>query len=34
MPIRVEIDRANRRVSATADGQITNDELQAFLGDP
>ena len=33
MRIRFEIDRPNQRVSATADGQISSDELQAFLGD-
>jgi hypothetical protein len=33
MPIRFEIDRPNQCVSATADGLVGSDELQAFLGD-
>jgi hypothetical protein len=33
MPIRFEVDRPNKLVLATADGQISSDELRAFVAD-
>jgi hypothetical protein len=33
MPIRFEINRLHRCVSAIADGWVKSDEVQAFLGD-